>query len=158
MGVTQTSKALLKLVYTLHIVNYLFWSKFIAELVGLYVGKSVCDRNQSFTDSIYTNSCDGALAKSWTTDLRAEPLLIVDQFFSETQLRRCSISYSKKLRWQSGAAPRPCIKYFVHKQGCCFARLCPPSWTAAKATSYFYMATLYSLSSVWNSIWDSKIR
>ena len=53
-GVTQTSEALLKLVYTLYIVNELFWSKFIAELVGLYVGKSVCDRNQSFTDNTLT--------------------------------------------------------------------------------------------------------
>ena len=53
-GVTQASKALLKIVYTLYIVNDLFWSKFIAGLVGLYVGKSVCDRNQSFTNNTPT--------------------------------------------------------------------------------------------------------
>ena len=53
-GVTQASKALLKVVYTLYIVNDLFWSQFIAGLVGLYSGKSVCDRNQSFTNNTPT--------------------------------------------------------------------------------------------------------
>ena len=53
-GVTKASKALSKVVYTLYIVNDLFLSQFIAELVGLYAGKSVCHRNQSVTNSTPT--------------------------------------------------------------------------------------------------------
>ena len=66
--------------------------------LGLYVGKSVCEKNQSFTNSKYIIYGGGALGKSWTIDLRvagSKPLS-GDRFFPKSQFRQCFLKYYER--------------------------------------------------------------
>ena len=56
-----------KLIFTSHSFTSLH-SGFSKGNLGLYVGKSVCDKNQ--VSPLEHQSGDGTVGKSWTTDLR----------------------------------------------------------------------------------------
>ena len=84
------------------------------ENLGLHTGESICDNNQSFTNSTQAM----AVGENWSEDWWFE-ITSGWSFFSKRQFWRCSFIFFILWSWQCGLYLRPCTPAFLSSPRSC---------------------------------------